>query len=304
MGVGHNFLHSMSECVPNLSDLSLGESTGAARVPRQPASGPFPKQRSGSGGLVNPSPIRKQPSKSDDNDESLPIPKLGVIGPYLYNLSDVVGDLLDLEEERTEEMCYALVDGSNVIYEVNGVLKLKQDAMDEAKNCLPPRFGAQVIVVWTQWMWDKYDFGGTKRSHALRRKQLACLFEPLRGSGTSVYFALVQYPMPDRATGYVYLPNGTKKDQPWCKLPGMWRADHLACELDDAILTALHCELTRNNRCARAVSGDRRVIKEPKEMLKLAGWVEAAYRNHGFEVVTTIVEVDVDGCASVSEPSA
>ena len=254
--------------------------------------------------MANGTPIYKQSLRDNDNNHTSRIP---VLGPYLQNLSEVVNKLL--VAEPAGQKCYALVDGSNVIYHLNGELKLKQAPMLEAMKCLPPSLKSQVIVVWTQWMWDKYGLGAirpdTVRAAALRRKKLACLFEPLRAKGTSVYFALVQYPRVFREEGTVWLPNGEAKSQSWCKLPGMrQQPNHLACELDDAILTALHCEITRNNRCARAVSDDRRVLKDPREMMKLNGWVEEARQNQGFEVVTTIVKVDTEGgCASLNELS-
>jgi len=289
-------LRSMSECVPNLSDLSLGESTGAARA--RPRHVPAPYQRGGRGGVAdaNNNLIRRQPS------DTVRIPTLGVIRPYLDNLSDVVNDLLVAEGDGGE-MCYALVDGRNVIYRADGVLKLKQDVMDDARKCLPTDSRTRVIVVWAQWMWDTMGFGGTDRENARRRKELACLFDTLRDPGTSVYFALVQYPYPESVPGKVWLPNGKEVSQSWCKLPGMWRFNHLACELDDAILTALHCELTKHNRCTIAVSGDRRVIKTLKELTDLEGWVKEAYKK-GFRVVTSIMEVELrgDGCASSSGP--
>ena len=220
---------------------------------------------------------------------------------YLANLNEVVRKLLQ-EEPTGLPMCYSLVDGSNVIYKEDNNLMLRSEIIEEASTCLPPRpTRSQVIVVWPQWRWNELVKGITDpQEKLLRFKQLARLFEPLRREGTSVYFALVQYKEEGRdPNGYVYLPNGAVQTQPWCWLPGMAeeQADHLACELDDAILTALHCEITLNNRCAIAVSGDRRVIKNQTDMNKLQTWVDKAYRTRGsnFDATTTFVKVPVSG---------
>ena len=231
-----------------------------------------------------------------DNAEATTISELAVMQPYLANLKAVVSTLL-AEEPAGTPMCYSLVDGNNVVYEQrDGNLALRPELIFEADKCLPPETRSQVIVVWPQWKWDK--LGAPNQTP----QTVARLFDPLR-QGTSVYFALVDYPTPyPPKNGHVYLPDGTKKDQPWCTLPGMWKADHLACELDDAILTALHCEITRNNRCAIAVSGDRRVIKTRKELNKLQAWVDAAYREprSKFYVTTTFMKVTVGAVSAAA----
>jgi hypothetical protein len=218
------------------------------------------------------------------------ISDLVVMQPYLDNVEEVVRTLLAEETDGTPT-CYSLVDGNNVIYEQDdGNLVLRPELITEADKCLPPQTRSQVIVVWPQKKWNKLGVGGMMTPQTFAR-----LFDPLR-QGTSVYFALVDYPKSiPPVQGYVYLPNGVKKDQWWCRLPGMQSADHLACELDDAILTELHCAITRNNRCAIAVTGDRRAIKTREDLDKLKGWVEAASRQRGsnFKVRTTFKKVTV-----------
>ncbi len=233
------------------------------------------------------------PAPGSGNAEVTTISELTVMNPYVTNIKQVVSKLL-LEERNGPPMCYSLVDGNNVIEELpSGELALRSVLIDEAIQCLPPETKSQVIVVWPQSKWNAL---GTNGNTAER---LANLFAPLR-QGASVYFALVDYPTPNpRVPGKVFLPNGAEKDQWWCKLPGMRKADHLACELDDAILSELHCAITKNNRCAIAVTGDRRVIKTREELDKLKGWVETARRQgwveagrrHSFYVITTFMKV-------------
>ena len=235
------------------------------------------------------------PPQGDAHPEQGPpqvatVSKLVVMQPYLANLKAVVRKLL-AEEPAGTPMCYSLVDGNNVIYEQDdGNLALRPELITEADKCLPPDTRSQVIVVWPQWKWNKLGTSG------LTPQTFARLFDPLR-QGTSVYFALVDYSKPRTVAGKTWLPNGVKKAQSWCLLPGMTQADHLACELDDAILTALHCEITRNNRCAIAVSGDRRVIKTRENLNELQTWVDAAYRTpeSNFYVTTTFQKVTVSG---------
>ena len=238
--------------------------------------------------------MQTDPAPGSGNAEVTTISELTVMNPYVRDINQVVSKLL-LEERNGPPMCYSLVDGNNVIEELQGgELALRSVLIDEAIKCLPPETKSQVIVVWPQSKWDAL---GTNGNTAER---LANLFAPLR-QGASVYFALVDYPTANlvREEGTVFLPNGAEKDQWWCKLPGMRKADHLACELDDAILTELHCAITKNNRCAIAVTGDRRVIKTREELVKLKGWVEAARRQgwvqagrrHSFYVITTFMKV-------------
>ena len=230
------------------------------------------------------------PTPDGDTAEAPTISELGVMQPYLQNLKDVVGKLL-AEQPAGTPMCYSLVDGNNVIRERDdGKYALRSSLILEADTCLPPDTRSQVIVVWPQRKWNKLGTTDAK----MTPQELARLFDPLR-QGTSVYFALVDSPKPSLKNEYTWLPNGKKKAQMWCRLPGMREADHLACELDDAILTALHCEFTLNNRCALVVSGDRRVIKTRKEMADLGGWVKAALEDDDskFHVKTTFKKVTV-----------
>ena len=230
-----------------------------------------------------------------DNAEATTISELAVMQPYLANLKAVVSTLL-AEEPAGTPMCYSLVDGNNVVYEQrDGNLALRPELIFEADKCLPPETRSQVIVVWPQWKWDK--LGAPNQTP----QTVARLFDPLR-QGTSVYFALVDYPTPNKVVGKTWLPNGAKKDQWWCLLPGMSKADHLACELDDAILTALHCEITRNSRCAIAVSGDRRVIKTRKDLNELQAWVDAARADtsSNFYVKTTFMKVTVGAVSAAA----
>ena len=240
------------------------------------------------------------PPQGDADPEQRPpqattISQLAVMKPYLANLEAVVRTLL-AEEPAGTPMCYSLVDGNNVVYEQrDGNLALRPELITEADKCLPPDTRSQVIVVWPQWKWNKLGTSG------LTPQTFARLFDPLR-QGTSVYFALVDYPKPRTLGREMWLPNGTKKPQMWCLLPGMTQADHLACELDDAILTALHCEITRNNRCAIAVSGDRRVIKTRENLNELQAWVDAARAKprSNFYVKTTFKKVTVGAVSAAA----
>jgi len=135
----------------------------------------------------------------------------------------------------------------------------------------------------------------------LRAKQIACLFEPLRRRGTKIMFALIQYPHLSYEDDTYCMESCREAYEKRCTLPNMGFYTHLACELDDALLTALHCELLRNNLSVGIVSGDRKVLKTGEEMGDLQGWIT----NTGpdFRVVTQFVEVGVDGCASSSGPT-
>ena len=264
----------------------LGQGGSAGRGDASPEAARIPSRETPS---ATPTPSRDTPSRDTpgtDNAEVTTISDLVVMQPYLDNVEQVVRTLL-AEETNGKPTCYSLVDGNNVIYEQGNNFILRTQLINEANKCLPPETRSQVIVVWPQFKWDKLGANG------MTPQTFARLFDPLR-QGTSVYFALVDYPKPNPPKdGHVYLPNGTKKYQPWCQLPGMQSADHLACELDDAILTELHCAITRNNRCAIAVSGDRRVIKTREDLDKLKGWVDAALKTRNFYVRTTFKKVTV-----------
>ena len=299
LGMGRNLV-SMSECVPNLSDLSLGESTGSARVPRDRTEMNWRVPRPG----AESSDIRRTLREPPVDDDGPPV--IARLPNYLNGIDRVVRGLVS-----GRGMTYTLVDGRNVLYKTTSDrasdVALKEGVIQTAKTCLPAG-GTQVVVVWSKWDWDNATRvpGGNRATRArqkmLRAKQIACLFEPLRRRGTKIVFALIQYPPLDYEDGEYCMESCRKGYEKHCTLPNMGFYTHLACELDDALLTALHCELLRNSLSVGIVSGDRKILKTDENMGDLQYWID----NTGpdFEVVTQFVEVDVDGCASSSESTA
>ena len=59
-----------------------------------------------------------------------------------------------------------------------------------------------------------------------------------------------------------------------CKLPGFQKHTHLACELDDVLLTKFHSELLKQAKAVKVVSGDRNVLKMPGEVKKVEDGVK------------------------------
>ena len=95
----------MSAYVPNLSDLSLGEPTGATRMPRDRTDRNW-KDRGvspGSGITRN----RRDPSRDGP-------PPVGLLPNYLDGVAEVMAELIS---ERGR--CYSLVDGRNVLNRSN-----------------------------------------------------------------------------------------------------------------------------------------------------------------------------------------
>ena len=273
----------MSAYVPNLSDLSLGEPTGATRMPRDRTDRNWRDRGVTPGSGIT----RNRRDQSRDGP-----PPVGLLPNYLDGVAEVMAELIS---ERGR--CYSLVDGRNVLNRSNprtSDVAVDDDAIGEANVCIPPE-KTQVVVVWTQWDWNAATSAATARLRDLKRKQLACLFNPLRAAGTRVLFALIQYPQLDRVEGKKCMESCAQISEGRCALPTlpqMMGRNHLACELDDALLTALHCELLRNCRSVRVVSRDRKVLKTSHEMAQLQTWMNAA--DPSFRVTTRIVEVACD----------
>ena len=216
-------------------------------------------------------------------------PPVALLPNYLDGVAEVMAELIS---ERGR--CYSLVDGRNVLNRSNprtSDVAVDDDAIRDANVCIPPA-KTEVVVVWTQWDWNAATSAATARLRDLKRKQLACLFNPLRAAGTRVLFALIQYPQLDRVEGKKCMESCAQVSEGRCALPNITGHNHLACELDDALLTALHCELLRNCRSVRVVSRDRKVLKTSHEMAQLQTWMNAA--DPSFRVTTRIVEVACD----------
>jgi hypothetical protein len=134
-----------------------------------------------------------------------------------------------------------------------------------------------------------------RRDGSANRRNIAHLFDPLRAPGTSVLFALLVYDKITEVEGrecYGYPDaKGTchSRETKMCQLKNMQYPSHLACELDDVLLTELHCELTKSGRAVKVVSDDRKVLKTNKEVADLRKWVRKAPLRVDLEIVAVKV---------------
>jgi len=264
------------------------------------------KQKSGDDGGNRPGGGVSQRGRQEFKKQRVVVPtnddsyeELGSFAGFL----DEVGQAAAVLASSTEEPCFSLVDGRNVLW--NDTVT---PAVQQAKRCVPPS-GSQVVVVLPKFAWEAMEMDERSRDGSTKRRNIARLFEPLRARGTKVLFALLAYNKPsifydkpgavppnyievDGSECYGYPDaKGTCRSRPskMCKLKKMKYPSHLACELDDVLLTELHCELTKSGRAVKVVSDDRKVLKTNKEVADLRNWVRNAPLRVDLEIVAVKV---------------
>ncbi len=276
----------MSASLPDLSVLSLHRPapTGMKKVQ---------KQKSGDGGGNRPGGGVSQRGRQEFKKQRLEVvpakdtsyEELGSFTGFL----DEIGQAAAVVASSTEEPCFSLVDGRNVLWN-----NTRTSAVQEAKRCVPPS-GSQVVVVLPKFAWEAMGMDNRRRDGSANRRNIARLFDPLRAPGTRVLFALLVYDKITEVEGrecYGYPDaKGTchSRETKMCQLKNMQYPSHLACELDDVLLTELHCELTKSGRAVKVVSEDRKVLKTNKEVADLRKWVRKAPLRVDLEIVAVKV---------------
>lgn len=251
------------------------------------------KQKSGDDGANRPGGGVSQRGRQEFKKQRVVVPtnddsyeELGSFPGFL----DQVGQAAAVITSSTEEPCFSLVDGRNVLW--NDAVT---PAVEQARRCVPAN-GSQVVVVLPKFAWEAMEMGVRDREGSAKRRNIARLFEPLRARGTKVLFALLAYDKIAEVDGFECYgypdAKGTcrSRSTKMCKLKKMKYPSHLACELDDVLLTELHCELTKSGRAVKVVSDDRKVLKTNKEVADLRNWV----RNAPLRVDLEIVAVNVN----------
>lgn len=176
---------------------------------------------------------------------------------------------------------FVLVDGRN-LFSKKGATQPQDrwsELIGETARCLPST-GGQVIVVWTKLAWKYHGCD----INAENRKMYANWLKPLAASGTKVLFLVLQFDKKQTDPQYIEKCIGNVVKDPGaggkscdvqytrkeaqCLLPGMAEAErsHLACELDDVLLSALHCRLINANRAVQVVSLDKSILKNPLDV--------------------------------------
>jgi hypothetical protein len=163
----------------------------------------------------------------------------------------------------------SLVDGKNLMFtsdaeyhtEFQAIGKQGKDNVDEAVHCIPPE-KTQVVVVWTKEEWKRRILDQGDQGFERLLKILVTL-DPLRADRTNVMFLLLDYGAVEKqGNEYCTLYNNPATNS------------HLACEMDDLLLTGLHCALLRSGRAVKVVSEDRKVLKTSEEIDLISVWVE------------------------------
>lgn len=167
----------------------------------------------------------------------------------------------------------SLVDGKSLMFTSHteygtgqAIGKQGTQLVDEAVRCMPS-VGTQVVVVWTKEEWKRriLDEGDEGFERLLT---ILVTLDRLRANGTNVFFLLLDYPEAERR-------GRDRRNQPVCRLYNEPTTDgHLSCEMDDLLLTGLHCALLRSGRAVKVVSDDRRVVKTSTELAQISLWVE------------------------------
>ena len=248
---------------------------------------------SGSSSDESHSPLETKPKRQHSGDtseesstESVPLSPRPPYNGFTTPVLDVVEAIISANER--DAYVYTLVDGNNIMAgkALNGASKA---AVDSAAACLPPDLlpdkKSVIVVIWTWKQWEEHKLNEKDDAGIERRKQYAANLDALRTPGTSVFFVLLKYndQQDDKKVKTLNVTLQREGNIFWkdsnervCKLPGFDTHDHLACELDDVLLTKFHCELLKKEISVRVVSGDRNVLKLPREMKKVEDGVEAA----------------------------
>ena len=174
----------------------------------------------------------------------------------------------------------SLVDGKNLMFTshteystgLQAIGKQGANLVNEAALCMPP-VGTQVVVVWTKEEWKRriLDQGDQGFERLLT---ILVTLNQLRANGTNVMFLLLDYPEAEKRAR-------DSSNQPMCRLYNDPRTDgHLSCEMDDLLLTGLHCALLRSGRAVKVVSDDRRVLKTSAELEQISLRVEQKWNTH------------------------
>ena len=237
--------------------------------------------------------------EAEPSEESRPTQSTVTYRGYLDKVPALVKEIKD--RAPTQAYTYTLVDGRNIFapgkpgelpkFQTNAAA-----AIAHAAGCLPPDNKSQVVVVWTWLEWTSRELN--KSRFSAMQMQYANALNALREPGTSVFFAMINYTAKDLFENKVYTTcNGpvadekqqtivgrTKyKNEPFCKISnpeepskGMKLPEHLACEMDDVLITEMHDELLRNDCAVKVVSDDGGVLKRPEDVAKLKAWVANA----------------------------
>ena len=194
-----------------------------------------------------------------------------------------------------------LIDGRHFLvfgnygYENRMIAQGKSDDLQDRLRCVN-KAGSMPIIVWTMHEWMNIlgpgvlPSGVKKTQGTERLQQLSDLLAPIRGrSGLPLLFVLADYD--ERQV----LREGSKKDNR-CHLPGMVKPDkqplfeHRACEIDDALFTALHCAFNASGFQVLVASGDYKILKSQAAMEQIEGYVDEAV-NQGMEFHVSVHQV-------------
>ena len=184
------------------------------------------------------------------------------------------------------DLAYTLVDGRNFFhrqwgkYEVPFLDESQKFLIRKTKDNLPGRM-SQVIVVWTMGNWTGRNLHKDTPAYHTRRMQYARMLQDLAAPGTNVIFLLYDYIKPTNKNVYKCIGEygnckraGLPEKQ--CQLPQQTGYSHLACEMDDVLLTILDGLLTAQNRATQVMTNDKQVLKSPEDVEKVETLVKAA----------------------------
>jgi hypothetical protein len=235
------------------------------------------------------------PGSTADQTPTQPTPKVrGRVEGYTAALETILPGML---RNTDKQLPFVLVDGRNAFFAQDGKTKEKltdewEKLIGETARCLPASRG-QVIVIWTKTAWDNQGCDNPEQ-----RKIYANWLKPLAAFDTKVIFLLLEYDKKKTNEQRVKKcfgnwvdnpPSGrsncAQKNESQCVLPGMDEGDrsHLACELDDVLLSALHCRLINANRVVQVVSLDKSILKNPVDVNKVVGWLSSEEAVRKFE---------------------
>ena len=317
-----------AQAQPNKASRGVGKKGGTSKPsvlsrlgPRTPSVkdrlGPRKAQNDYAADPEGPAPASYGAPGSTADQTTTAAPKqAGRVAGYMDALDKILPKMI---ARTAQELPFVLVDGRNLYSNKGAIVPEPKwgNLIGETKKCLPSS-GGQVIVIWTKTAWDYHDCDKSKE----RRKAYANWLKPLAANGTKVIFLVLEYdkketdpkymdkcignapkdesrrngnPIMDPRTGERRCDVYFYKSENTCVLPGMTEDErsHLACELDDVLLSSLQCRLVAANRVVQVVSLDKSILKNPLDVKALLALLDRDEAKANFEMAVWTYEVEL-----------
>lgn len=227
-------------------------------------------------------------SASPSDDETFELRLLGTYKTLRDAADQTIASFFNDDPDALQHTI-VLVDGGNILFSPQyGTLRLgsveTRATVERAAQCMPSE-GARIFLVWTRELWQAKGFDEQDSVDA-QLQALMAFFKSLRAPGLSIVVMLITYLPEDLHRERI----GKSNSKRTCRLNGMDTPKHLACEMDDALVSMLSCAFFKYKHPHKVLSNDSRVLKSNSELVELEGWIEQSkmpFYVETFEVTST-----------------